>query len=104
LGEAPGVVLQASYLEAILDGRIVKKIGETWQILAALAFWCVVETRRTIRSKTAAFLLLLLGVAALNLLIVTFLGYYGDFTSVSMAGTAILLILELHGRLTGKHA
>ena len=103
VGKVDGVLLQTGYLEAILDGRLLEKLGWPIQIGAALLFWFLVEYVGSVWTKLAIACVLVLAMLGCNMIAVAFWGRYGDFGAISLIGFFGLVMTEIHGRFLGGH-
>jgi CHASE2 domain-containing sensor protein len=106
VGRVYGHLLQASYVEAILDGRVWRRISPWIQAVLGGLFWLAVDVPEVLwLSKTrwlrivlppaliiAGFFVLLAG----NTLAVVFIGYYGDFPVISIASVVLWIMLQLY--------
>lgn len=85
-GNVPGYVLQASYIEALLDGRYLQRMPFFFHVAVALAFWIYLELGESVRTKLVRMAGGLAAILVLSWLTVHLFGYYSDFLMISMGG------------------
>lgn len=97
LGNVPGVMLQANFIESLLQGRVYKPLATTWQITIGIAWIFVVSwmTWRFASHPSVAFLLSLATVivsAYLIRLAFAHFHYYADLIVPLILATLVLNI------------
>jgi hypothetical protein len=110
IGPLPGHLVHASYIESFLDRRLFRVIPEYGHIMISILFWLWVDLTSLImlpigwRGALLALCCLVTAVAALFIavvLIIQFLGYYNDFSTVSISGLTIWIIVTIRTLLHG---
>jgi hypothetical protein len=96
VGEMPGYILQANYIESLLDDRLMRPVPESLNVLTGLMFFAAFEyiAWRHHERRLYAFTLIGLLVAGTGLVIylsVTLLGYYLNPATIGLL--AVLLRL-----------
>ena len=89
IGQIPVHVLHAAYLEAYLDGRVLRNVSPFVYWGLAVVFWTLVEVLQQRRGLLWAFLAIAGGfifMLVVTVLLVHFVGFYSDFPTISMAG------------------
>ncbi len=85
-GPVRGYLLQASYIEALLDGRILKRVPWCIEILLSLLFWYAIESAVSPGRAAVRMMLGLICFAIFDVVAVHVFGYYSDFVLISLVG------------------
>jgi hypothetical protein len=105
IGQVPGVVLQANYVEALLDERYFRPVSPWVDYLIGFLFFVAVEAALHQRSALRG-LGYLIAVSAFTLLLlfltVRHLGYYVNPVTISALVLGVKLIVWLFGRIVQK--
>jgi hypothetical protein len=96
VGDLPGYILQANYIESLLDDRLMRPVPEGLNVLAGLVFFAAFEyiAWRYHERRLRAFSLVALLFASAGLAIylsVTLLGYYLNPATIGLLAVALRL-------------
>ena len=91
VGDIPGYILQANYVESLLDDRVIRPAPQLLNLLTGLMVFAGFEylAWRYHHHRVKAFAALLVGTALIIYLSVTLLGYYLNPVTISVI--AVLL-------------
>ncbi len=84
-------VLHAGYIEALLDRRTLREIPWPISFMVALLFWYPIEQSRQFPKNLKVFGFATAGLFVASVLLVTTVGRYGDFSTISVAGFLLWL-------------
>jgi CHASE2 domain-containing sensor protein len=105
IGQVPGFVLQANYIEALLDERYFKPVYHWVDYLIGFLFFVAIEAALHQRSalRSLGYLIAVIGVTFLLLfLTVRHLGYYVNPVTVSALVLGVKLVVWLFQRILEK--
>jgi hypothetical protein len=96
VGEMPGYILQANYIESLLDDRLIRPVPESLNVLAGLVFFAAFEYIAWRHHERRLYALSLIALLVVNsglviYLSVTLLGYYLNPATIGLL--AVLLRL-----------
>jgi CHASE2 domain-containing sensor protein len=97
IGKIPGVVLQANYVESLLDGRVFKPVAWWLQILLGFS-WLSLAFIITSKSRSLVLLLVITIVLAYPLtLVLRWCGYYTPaLVELALASVTLLVSFIVH--------